>query len=339
VTLRPVSRAIVARYVSTLTMSVTSLPRMRSTVIDAGSGASSSYPIVRCPRRSRAGHRTRGGQGVPARGGFADPASSTATTWPSLTSFEPATGASTCATGARIGCSSKTIEIANWSGSAVVSFGPQYPRPGIARGPRGRGGVCARRPLRRRAAGRCRVRGRSSRRRDGWQERSRDVGSEGPVGVVTQGDAPVLAGEDDLGREGEAGEPQRVDVDAVDVGASRARGSDGVRRGDRIAMRGGRGETFGDLACGAARGVELRGTGVVDDLPGRRAAGGQQRGMLDDGGQDAEVAGRERATAVPMGKCVDSWRSPPDSPLLPRTIEAPHSSAAIALALTAVGWV
>ena len=123
--------------------------------------------------------------------------------------------------------------------------------------------------------------------------------------VVADREALVGQAEDDLGGDDEGGQPDGVDLDAVDARAARLdRAVDLVQRPAERGPADG-GQALGQLARGAARDVGLGRARVVDHLPLRQMARGQQGAGLGHRGGEGEVARRDRARAVLARPRVD----------------------------------
>ena len=120
-------------------------------------------------------------------------------------------------------------------------------------------------------------------------------------------DRQALVGqaEDHLGRDDEARQPERVHLRAADRRAARlARPGDRVRRlvaGRRAHRR----EPLRQLPRRAARDVALAGARVVDHLPRRQVARGEQRRRLRHRRGQREVARRDHADAALARRRVD----------------------------------
>ena len=111
--------------------------------------------------------------------------------------------------------------------------------------------------------------------------------------------------EDDLGRDDEARQPQRVDLGAADRGAARLARARRVLERALDLRRPHLAEPLGQLARGAARRVGLAGARVVDHLPRGQVPRGEQRGGLRHRGGEREVAGRDHADAALAGGGAD----------------------------------
>ena len=111
--------------------------------------------------------------------------------------------------------------------------------------------------------------------------------------------------EDDLGGDDEGGQPDGVDLRAVDARAARL--DRPVDRVQRPAERGraDRAQPLGQLARGAAGHVGLGRARVVDHLPLRQMARGEQGAGLRHRGGEREVARRDGARAALAGPRVD----------------------------------